>query len=88
MPSEFPPGTPLRTRLADGAMSALDRGDFAAHDAAVLRAAQSLVQEGCTVIALAQFSLARALPALQAVLKLPVLTTPDSAVRRLRALLA
>ena len=88
MPAEFPPGTPLRTRLAEGAMAALDRGDGATHDAAVLQAARSLVHEGCTVIALAQFSLARACPVLQAALAQPVLATPDSAVRRLRALLA
>ena len=86
MPPEFPPDVPLRTRLAEGAMAALDRGDTAAHDAAVLDAARALVDEGCAVVALAQFSMARARPALQA-LGVPVLTTPDSAIRRLRAAL-
>jgi Asp/Glu/hydantoin racemase len=86
MPAEFPPGTALRARLADGAMAALDAGDTRGHDAAVVRAAQALAAEGCGVIALAQFSMARARPAVEAALGLPVLTTPESAVRRLRAL--
>jgi hypothetical protein len=85
MPAEFPPDTALRTRLADGAMAALDAGDTAGHDAAVVRAAQALAAEGCAVIALAQFSMARARLAVEAALALPVLTTPESAVRRLRA---
>jgi hypothetical protein len=40
------------------------------------------------VIALAQFSLARAAPEVAARTGLPVLTTPDSALRRLRAAFA
>jgi hypothetical protein len=85
MPAEFPAGVDLRCRLADGAMAALDRGDVAGHDAAVARAARTLADEGCVVLALAQFSMARALPAVAAALSgLPVLTTPASAVRRLR----
>lgn len=84
MPAEFPAGVPLRTRLAEGALAALDRGDAAGHDAAVLRAARALVDEGCTVLALAQFSLARARPALEQALAVPVLTTPESAIRCLR----
>ncbi len=89
MPEEFPAGADLRCRLADGAMAALDRGDGAAHDAAVVRAARALADDGCSVLALAQFSMARARPAVerafeQAGVAVPVLTTPDSAVRRLR----
>lgn len=87
MPAEFPPQACLRTGLAAGAMAALDRGDGAAHDAAVVRAARALAAEGCVVIALAQFSMARAAEAVQAATGLPVLTTPASVVRRLRALL-
>ncbi len=87
MPAEFPPGVRVLTALAEGAMAALDRGDAAAHDAAVQGAAESLVQAGCAVIALAQFSMARARPVVQAAVDRPVLTTPDSAVRRLRTLL-
>lgn len=89
MPAEFPPGMPVRGALAEEAMAALNRGDVLAHDAAVVRAAQELVRGGCGVIALAQFSMARARPAVQAALgaAVPVLTTPESAVRRLRAML-
>jgi aspartate/glutamate racemase len=86
MPAEFPPGVALHTMLAADAMAALDSGDGTAHDAAVVRASGELVRNhGCKVIALAQFSMARARAAVQQALGLPVLTTPDSAVRRLRA---
>lgn len=88
MPAEFPPGVSLQTRLAVGALAALDRGDTAAHDAAVAEAAAALVAEGCGLIALAQFSLARARPAVEARCGVPVLTTVDSAVRALRARVA
>jgi Asp/Glu/hydantoin racemase len=84
MPPEFPPGTDLRAELAAGAMESLNRGDTAAHDARVVLAAAALARQGCTVIALAQFSMARAQAAVQQALGLPVLTTPGSAVRSLR----
>lgn len=85
MPPEFPADTALVTELAEGAMHALDAGDGAAHDAAVVAAARRLAIAGCEVIALAQFSMARARAAVQAALPgLPVLTTPDSAVAYLR----
>ena len=41
----------------------------------------------CDAIALAQFSLARAATAVAAATGRPVLTTPDSAVRKLKRLL-
>lgn len=84
MPAEFPPGTALATRLAAGAMEALNQGDTAGHDARVVDAARHLQQLGCEVIALAQFSMARAEAAVRQALQLPVLTTPASAVRVLR----
>lgn len=84
MPAEFPPQARLHTRLAEGAMAALDAGDGAAHDRLALQAARRLADQGCRLIALAQFSLARAAGAIAADTGLPVLTTPDSAVRRLR----
>lgn len=87
MPPEFPSGTPLQLGLAEGAMDALNRGDTPRHDALVVAAAQKLAAQGCAVIALAQFSLARAADAVAAATGLPVLTTPGSAVRRLRQLL-
>ncbi|MFC4166165.1 arylsulfatase [Teichococcus aestuarii] len=86
MPPEFPPGLEVVPCLAEGALAALDAGDTAAHDRLAAEAARSLA--GCDAIALAQFSLARAATAVAAATGLPVLTTPDSAVRKLRRLLA
>lgn len=90
MPTEFPAGADLRTALVAQAMTALDQGDGEAHDAAVLAAAHTLVAQGCGVIALAQFSMARAAPLLRRQLPsaVSVLTTPDSAVAALRRRLA
>jgi len=88
MPSEFPAHVSLEVALAEGALEALNRGDTARHDALVAEAAARLVDGGCRVIALAQFSLARARGAVESRCRVPVLTTPDSAVRALRARLA
>ena len=84
MPPEFPPGTRLHTALAEGALAALNAGEGARHDALVADAALRLKDQGAQVIALAQFSLARARDAVAARTGLPVLTTVDSAVRALR----
>jgi hypothetical protein len=84
MPAEFPPGTELRVAHAAGALEALQAGQPAVHDAAVAAAAAKLAGQGCGLIALAQFSLARAASAVAARTALPVLTTPDSALRLLR----
>jgi len=89
MPAEFTavaPGITIVPQLADGALAALNAGDAPRHDALAAQAALQL--QHCKVIALAQFSLARAAPAIAAATGLPVLTTPDSAVKRLRAVLA
>ena len=88
MPAEFGPGVDLCTGLARDALEALNRGDTAAHDAATADAAAALAAQGCHVIALAQFSMARARGAVAARTGLPVLTTVDSAVRKLRRCLA
>ncbi len=88
MPPEFAatmPGATLVPCLAAAALDALNRGDGPGHDAAAAAAARGLGE--CDVIALAQFSLARAAPAIAAATGRPVLTTPDSAVRKLRRLL-
>lgn len=84
MPPEFPAGTDLRCALTEDAMRALNDGDGDAHDQHVVQAARSLAAQGCTVIALAQFSMARAAPAVRKALGLPVFTTPGSAVKALR----
>jgi hypothetical protein len=82
MPPEFPPSVRLVPKLAEGALSALDRGDPAEHDRLAAEAARDLA--GCDAIALAQFSLSSAAPAVAAATDRLVLTTPDSAVRKLR----
>lgn len=88
MPAEFPAGTDLRSELAAGAMEALNAGECAVHDALVVAAAERLRAQGCSLIALAQFSMARARAAVERAVGLPVLTTPESAVRVLRRRLA
>lgn len=85
MPPEFPAGVQLELALAEGALDALDAGDAARHDALVAKQASALRDQGCTRIALAQFSMARARAACESAAGLPVLTTVDSAVRALRA---
>ena len=81
MPPEFPASVRLETALAAGAMTALDAGDLATHDRLVAAEAARLAAAGCRVIALAQFSLARARDACRQVVgDLPVVTTVDSAV--------
>ena len=88
MPAEFESGIEVRTALAKGALLALQQGDPKQHDDIVCAAAEQLVGDGCTIIALAQFSLARARAAVAERTGLPVLTTVDSAVARLRQSLA
>jgi len=84
MPPEFPPGIALESLLAEGALDALNAGDAQRHDALIAAQAAALRERGCTRIALAQFSMARARAACEAASGLPVLTTVDSAVRALR----
>ncbi len=85
LPAEFTAARPdavITTALAHGALNALDRGDGAEHDRLAAEAARSLAD--CDVIALGQFSLARAAAAVAQATGKPVLTTPDSAIRKLR----
>lgn len=86
MPPEFPADQAPLCALAAGSMEALNAGDLAAHDEGALAAALGLLAQGCSVIALAQFSLARAAAMVGQGTGLPVLTTVDSAVRKLRRL--
>ena len=83
MPGEFPPDVTVHPALAAGALDALNAGDTGLHDRLAARAAERIATD-CDVIALAQFSLARAAPLVARSVDLPVLTTPDSAVRALR----
>jgi aspartate/glutamate racemase len=84
MPPEFPAGAALELALAEGALDALNAGDTQRHDALISEQAAVLRDRGCTRIALAQFSMARASAACAQACGLPVLTTVDSAVRALR----
>lgn len=85
MGPEFPPGVDVRRALADGGLAALQAGDGARHDALVTAAARRLVEEeGCTIIALAQFSMARAASIVAMAVGRPVLTPVASAVQALR----
>ncbi|MGL5361689.1 MAG: arylsulfatase [Bosea sp. (in: a-proteobacteria)] len=85
MPPEFPASIKLVPKLIEGAMDALNGGDGSEHDRLAGDAAKSLA--GCDAIALAQFSLARAAYAVAQASGRPVLTTPHSAVRKLKGLL-
>ena len=84
MPPEFPAGMALELALAEGALDALNAGDVQRHDTLIAAQAAALRDRGCTRIALAQFSMARARTACEQAGGLPVLTTVDSAVRALR----
>ncbi|MFZ0811409.1 MAG: arylsulfatase, partial [Bradyrhizobium sp.] len=75
----------LVPKLAEGAMAALDRGDRAEHDRLVVQASRDL--RDCDLIALAQYSMAPAAELVAEATKRPVLTTPDSAVAKLKQLL-
>lgn len=85
MPREFPASIQLMPKLAEGAMAALDRGDRAEHDRLVVEASKDL--RDCDVIALAQYSMAPAAEQVARVTGRPVLTTPDSAVMKLKRML-
>jgi Asp/Glu/hydantoin racemase len=85
MPREFPVSIQLMPKLAEGAMAALDRGDRAEHDRLVVEASKDL--RDCDVIALAQYSMAPAAEKVAQATGRPVLTTPDSAVMKLKRML-
>ena len=85
MPAELPDNVELKLKLVEGALAALDAGDGATHDRRAGEAAAEL--RDCDAVALAQFSLARARGQVAEASGRPVLTTPESAVRKLRMLL-
>jgi hypothetical protein len=88
MPAEFAavaPGISVVPCHAAEALPALDRGDAAGHDRAAAQAATAL--KDCDLVVLGQFSLARAAQAVAEATGKTVLTTPDSAVRKLQRLL-
>src|SRR5256885_11152214 len=85
MPQEFPASVKIVPKLAEGALAALDRGDRAEHDRLVAEAARDL--RDCDLIALAQYSMAPTAARVADATGRPVLTTPDSAVAKLRQML-
>jgi Asp/Glu/hydantoin racemase len=72
----------IETAFVPGAMDALDRGDATEHDRMIASAARAM--ESTEVLLLAQFSMARARPAVAAVVEVPVLTSPETAVVAMR----
>src|SRR5450631_4385369 len=85
MPREFPSSLEVVPKLAEGAMAALDRGEREEHDRLVAEASRDL--RDCDLIALAQYSMAPAAALVAQLSGRPVLTTPDSAVLKLKQLL-
>jgi len=86
MPQEFPASVKIMPKLAEGALAALDRGDRAEHDRLVAEASRDL--RDCDLIALAQYSMAPAAALVAEASGRPVLATPDSAVTKLKQMLA
>jgi Asp/Glu/hydantoin racemase len=72
------------TRAVDGALDALRAGDAAGHDRLIAAAVAAL--DGVDAVVLAQFSMARAAAAVAPRARPRLVTTPDSAVERLRSL--
>lgn len=68
--------------VVDHAFDALAGGDAATHDRLVAERARDI--EGCDAIVLAQFTLSRAVPAVQSVNKTPIYDSPGAAVARMR----
>jgi Asp/Glu/hydantoin racemase len=72
----------VHARHVDGALAALQAGDAETHDRLIAAAAAGL--RDVSTLVLGQFSMARAAPAVQRATGVPVITTPDAAVRQLR----
>lgn len=80
---EFPDATQIVTRHCAGALEALASGNAEEHDRIAAAAAAEAFGD-CALVALAQFSLARAAHAVGEATGLPVLTTTECAVLALR----
>jgi len=76
----------LETIVVDHAMAALRKGDAETHNTLIAARAPELA--GCDAVMLAHFSTSRAVGPVGAAITAPVLTAPDSAVDRLRTMLA
>lgn len=71
--------------VVDHAFDALAGGDAATHDRLVAERARDI--KNCDAIVLAQFTLSRAVPAVQSVNKTPIYNSPGAAVARMREML-
>jgi len=76
----------LTPHMVDEAFDAMAAGDGDTHDRLVSDMAKTIGD--ADVIVLAQFTLARAVPAVTAVTDIPVLNSPSAAVAKMRELLA
>ena len=72
----------LAPYVVDRAFDALASGDAATHDRLVQERAREI--RDCDAIVLAQFTLSRAVPVVQAVGRIPVFNSPGAAVARMR----
>ncbi len=75
----------IRTICVPAAMEALNKGDAATHNALLADAAPQL--KNADAVLLAQFSTSQAEKAVSAAIANPILTSPASAVRKLRSVL-
>jgi aspartate/glutamate racemase len=80
-------GATITTACVPDAMASAQRGDIATHNALLAAAAQRTDALDFDALLLAQFSMAPARDAVQGVVRCPVLTSPGSAVRKLKRLL-
>jgi hypothetical protein len=80
------PAASISSFLVEGAIEAIRRGDAETHNRLVVEAAASL--RDFDAIMLAHFSTARALAPVRGVTDIPVFSSPDAAVAKLRKMLA
>lgn len=80
------PAATIKSFLVEGAIEAVRGGDADTHNKLVAAAAASLT--GVDAIMLAHFSTARAMNAVCSVTDIPVFSSPDAAVTKLRRILA
>jgi len=72
----------LHSVFAEGAMDALRGGDAAAHNQSIADAAMGI--DDADAILLAQFSTAQAAPSVREAINTPVLTSPESAIEKMK----
>ena len=75
----------IETYCVSGAMAALKSGDGAEHDRLIAEAAPRFAD--CDAVLLAHFSTSRAAPRVASVLDRPILTSPGSAVAKLKEII-